>query len=392
MVDDSFVISRSQTRHDKTVILKSLFFHLRLPDCPKIKPNWLNFIMKKLNHLAAVLLGIGLLAGNAFAQTDTPYKVLDTTQLMGNGGIDYVYADNDGRRVYVPRGGNTFVFDLDSHKYIGSITNVGGHGVAIDTATHHGICSGNPPSLFDTETMQKLKSIDVQGRPDGILLEPLTDRICILSHESPSITMIDPRDGTVTGTVDVGGAMEQAQSDGQGKLYVDVEDEKKIAVVDVKALKVITKYDLGDNAGEPGGLGLDVKNHILFAMCANPGVCVVVNADDGKVLATLPIGNGTDGGGFNSNTMEAWSSQRDGTLTIIKESSPTSFAVEQTVQTKAGCKTSSLDTKNNHIVLICTERLPGAPTPAPATNAPAGQRRGGGRGGPGNLDVLWVGR
>ena len=95
--------------------------------------------------------------------------------------------------------------------------------------------------------------------------------------------------------------------------------------------------------------------------------------------------------------MEAWSSQRNGTLTIIKESSPTSFAVEQTVQTKAGCKTSSLDTKNNRIVLICTERLPqaAAATNAPAvtamTNAPAGQRRGG-RGGPGNLDVLWVGR
>ena len=100
-------------------------------------------------------------------------------------------------------------------------------------------------------------------------------------------------------------------------------------------MKVVTKYDLGDSAGEPGGLGLDVKNHILFAMCANPNVCVVVNADDGKVLATLPIGNGTDGGGFNPATMEAWSSQRDGTLTIIKESSPTSFAVEQTVQTKA---------------------------------------------------------
>jgi hypothetical protein len=144
------------------------------------------------------------------------------------------------------------------------------------------------------------------------------------------------------------------------------------------------------------------KNHILFAMCANPNVCVVVNADDGKVLTTLPLDGGTDGGGFNPATMEAWSSQRNGTLTIIKESSPTSFAVEQTVQTKAGCKTSSLDTKNNRIVLICTERLPQAAaaiaaapaTPAPETNAPAGERRryGGGRGGPGNLDVLWVGR
>lgn len=349
--------------------------------------------MKRLSHLSNVLLGLGLLAGNAFAQTETPYKVLDTTQVMGTGGVDYVYADNDARRVYVPRGGNTFVFGLDDHKYTGSITNVGGHGVAIDTATHHGFSSAAKIAMFDTETMEKIKDIDVQGRPDGILREPFTGKILIFSHQAPSITMIDPKDGTVTGTIEVGGAMEQAQSDGQGKLYVDVEDEKKIAVVDLKTMKLITKYDLGDAAGEPAGLGLDAKNHILFAMCANPNVSVVVNANDGKVLATLPLGNGTDGGGFNANTMEAFSSQRDGTLTIIKESSPTSFAVAQTVQTKTGCKTCSLDTKNNRIILICTERAPQAAPAAPATNAPAGGRRGGrGGGGPGNLDVLWVGR
>ena len=336
------------------------------------------------------IAGAGLLAGSALAQTDSPYKVLDTAQLMGTGGIDYVYADNDGRKIYVPRGGNTYVFGLDSHKYVGTITNIGGHGVAIDTASHHGFASGQKIGMFDTETMQKIKDIDVQGRPDGILFEPYTGKVLIFSHQSPSITMIDPKDGTVSGTIDVGGAMEQAQSDGQGKLYVDAEDEKKIAVVDLKEKKVITKYDLGDSAGEPGGLGLDAKNHILFAMCARPNVCVVVNADDGKVLTTLPIGNGTDGGGFNPNTMEAFSSQRDGTLTIIKESSPTSFAVEQTVQTKTGCKTCSLDTKNNNIVTICVERAPGA-APAPATNAPAGERRNFFRG-PGNLDVLWVGR
>jgi DNA-binding beta-propeller fold protein YncE len=351
--------------------------------------------MREVTHLSHVLLGISLLTGHVLAQDSAaPYKVLDTTQLMGNGRIDYVYADNDGRRIYVPRGEQTFVFDLDSHKYIGAIADISGHGVAIDSATHHGFSSSAQVGMFNTETMQKIKSIEVQGRPDGILLEPFTDRVYIFSHEAPSITVIDPKDGSVVGTVEVGGAMEQAQSDGQGKLYADVENEKKIAVVDVKALKVITKYDLGDSAGEPGGLGLDVKNHILFAMCANPNVCVVVNADDGKVLATLPIGKGTDGGGFNPAKMEAFSSQRDGTLTIIKETSPTSFAVEQTVQTNAGCKTSSLDTKNNRIVLICTER---GPQTEPATPTPAadehGQRRGGrGRGGPGFLDVLFVGK
>jgi DNA-binding beta-propeller fold protein YncE len=354
--------------------------------------------MKKLNSFTGILLGIGLLAVNLHAQTDAPYKVLDTTRLMGSGGTDYVYADNDGRRVYVPRGSSTLVFDLDTHKYIGSITNISGHGVAVDTKTHHGFSSSPQIGMFDTETMQKIKSIEVSGRPDGILLEPFTDKIYIFSHESPSITVIDPKDGTVVGTIDVGGAMEEARSDGQGKLFVDVEDEKKIAVVDVTTLKVLTKFDLGDSAGEPGGLGLDAKNHILFAMCANPSVCVVVNADSGKVLATLPIGNGTDGGGFNPNTMEAFSSQRDGTLTIIKENSPTDFAVEQTVPTKTGCRTSTLDTKNNHIVLICTERAPATNVPpaqiasAISTNQPAPAPRGRRYNGPGFLDVLFVGR
>jgi hypothetical protein len=355
--------------------------------------------MKKLTPLACVLLG--LLAGSVNAQdAAAAYKVLDTTKLMGDGGIDFVTVDSDGRRVYVPRGGQTFVFDLDSHKYVGAVTNCGGRGVAVDTASHHGFSSAGKIAMFDTETMQKLKDIDVGGRPDGIMLEPLTDRIYILSHEAPNLTAIDPKDGLVTGTLQVGGAVEQSQSDGQGKLYMAIEDEKKIAVVDVKTLKLITKYDLGDGAGEPAGLGLDVKNHILFAMCAKLDVCVVLNADDGKVLATLPLGNGTDGGGFNPATMEAWSSQRDGTLTIIKENSPTSFEVEQTVQTKPGGKCCSLDTKTGHIIVTAIEAAPAAADAAPATpppggDQPAGDRRGrgrGGRGGPGLLDVIVVGR
>ena len=317
---------------------------------------------------------------------DGDYKVLDTAQVMGAGGVDYVTADNDARRVYVPRGGNTIVLDLDSHKYIGTVTNVGGHGVVVDTASHHGFASGQKIGMFDTQTLEKIKDIDVQGRPDGILLEPFTGKVLILSHQAPSITLIDSKDGTVTGTIDVGGAMEGAASDGQGKLYVAVEDEKKVAVVDLKTMKLVTKYDLGAEAGEPAGLGFDAKNQIILAMCANPNVCVVLSATDGKVLKALPIGNGTDGGGFNPATMEAFISQRDGTLTIIKENSPTDFAVEQTVQTKPGCKTCALDTRNNRILTICVER-----PPQPAGETP-GQRPRGGYRGPGNLDVLWIGR
>src|ERR1700722_10408081 len=282
--------------------------------------------MKNLLRILSVA-GIGLVAGHVAAEDSAkPYKVLDTTQLMGTGGIDYVLADARVRRVYVPRGNQTFVFDLDTHKQIGTIADIGGHGIAIDHKSHHGFGSSNPVGMFDTKTLEKIKTIEVQGRPDEIFFEPFTGKVLIFSHAAPSITLIDPKDGTVSGTIDVGGAMEQAQSDGKGMLYVDAEDEKKVAVVDLKAMKVVTKYDLGDKAGEPGGLGLDEKNHILFAMCAKPDVCVILDAKDGKILDTLPLAGGTDGGGFNPHTMEAWSSQRNGTLTVIKENSPTSFA------------------------------------------------------------------
>jgi hypothetical protein len=244
----------------------------------------------------------------------------------------------------------------------------------------------------------------------------MTERVYVFSHRPPNATVINAKEGSIVGTIDLGGAPEQATSDGKGHLYVDIEDKDNVAVVDVNTLKVTAHYDLGGKGGGPGGLGLDAQNHILFAFCHNPQTCVILSADDGKILATLPIGSGTDGGGFNPNTMEAFSSQRDGTLTIIKEISPMSFEVEQTVQTKQGAKTCTLDTKNNQIVLIAMERAPAPPatnatttaaaSPAPAgtppqtaaTTPPAGGeqpgggRRGGGGGGPGLLHILVVGR
>ena len=375
--------------------------------------------MNYLNHLSRFLFvaGIGMFAAGGLAQTASaanPYKIVNTAQTMGAGGIDYVYADNDARRLYVPRGNQVLVFDLDTLKSAGSITNARARGAAVDPKSHHGFSSSSPVVMWDSKTLETIKTIDVQGRPDGILFEPLTERIYVFSHSAPNATVIDGKDGSIVGTIDLGGAPEQAQSDGQGHLYVDIEDKDNIAVVDVNTLKVTAHYDLGGKGGGPGGLGLDAKNHILFAMCHEPATCVILNADDGKILATLPIGNGTDGGGFNPATMEAFSSQGDGTLTIIKEASPTSFEVEQTVQTKSRAKTCTLDTKNNQIILITTER-PATPsaaatanattaaatpqvaaaTSSAGTNQPNGNRRGG-RGGnnndPAMLDILVVGK
>src|ERR1022692_3042647 len=359
-----------------------------------------------MNHLnfSRVLLvtGIGMLASGVFAQTaaSKPYKIVNTAQTMGTGGIDYVYADNDGRRLYVPRGSQVLVFDLDTLQSAGSITNARARGVAVDPKSNHGFCSSSPVVMWDTRTLETIKTIPVEGGPDGILFEPLTERVFVFSHRPPNATVIDGKDGSIVGTIDLGGAPEQAQSDGEGHLYVDLEDKDSIAVVDVKTLKVTATYDLGGKGRGPGGLGLDARNHLLFAMCHDPATCVILSADDGKIVTTLPIGRGTDGGGFNPETMEAFSSQGDGTLTIIKETSPTSFEVEQTVQTKSRAKTCTLDTKHNHIIVITIEPAPGAAAAAATTPPAGGDQPGGGKkggrkgggGGPGLLDIIVVGR
>jgi DNA-binding beta-propeller fold protein YncE len=356
----------------------------------------------KTNRLSfagvVALSGLVVCSWVSFAQTTPgakPYKVLNTAQVMGTGGIDYVYADSNGRRLYVPRGDQVLVFHLDTLKSVGAIPNATARGVAVDAGSHHGFCSSSPVVMWDTETLEPIKTIEVQGRPDGILFEPATERVYVFSHSQPNATVIDSKEGVILGTIDLGGAPEQAASDGQGHLYVDIEDKDNVAVVDVHTLKVTAHYDLAGKGGGPGGLGLDAKNHILFAFCHDPPTAVILNAQDGKILATLPIGRGTDGGGFNPNTLEAFSSQGDGTLTIIKENSPTSFEVEQTVQTKSRAKTCTLDAKNDRILLITTEP---APASTSAASPPAGETdqprkaRGGGRGGPGLLDILVVGR
>lgn len=332
------------------------------------------------------------LASRGGAADGQPYKIVNTAQMMGSGGIDYVYADNDARRVYVPRGDAVLVFDEDTLKSVGSIPDTHAHGVAVDPKSHRGFSSSGPVAMWDTKTLEKIKTIDVKGRPDAIFFEPLTERVYVFSHATPNATILDGKDGSIVGTIDdLGGAPEQAASDEKGHLYVALEDKDQVAVVDVKTMKVTAHYGLDGKGGGPAGLGLDAKNHILFAFCHEPATAVVLNADDGKVLAALPIGSGNDSGGFNPATMEAFSSQRDGTLTIIKENSPTSFAVEQTVKTKPGAKTCTLDSKNNHVILITLERPATSSGAAPATTTPASQR-GARNNGPAMLDIMVVGR
>jgi DNA-binding beta-propeller fold protein YncE len=221
--------------------------------------------------------------------------------------------------------------------------------------------------MFDAKTLAIIKTIDVSGSPDGLFAEASTGRVYVLSHSAPNVTVINAKDGSIAGTIDLGGAPEQAASDGKGHLYIDLEDKDKIAVVDTKTMALTTSYDLAGKGGGCAGLALDAKNNILFATCRKPQNMVILNATTGAILDALPIGVGTDGAAFNPATLEAFSSNGDGTLTIVKENSPTSFAVEQNLTTMPRAKTLTLDTKSGNVYLITAE-FAAPPAAAPAAD------------------------
>jgi len=325
------------------------------------------------NPLAAALLAAFVsLAVLAHAQSTGPYQVQKIQLVGGDGGFDYVTADPDGGNLFVARSGangHIDVFNLDTLAQVGDIPGASAHGAAVDTATGRGFATSKPITMFDAKTFAVLKKIDVDGNPDGYLNDAYNHRFYVLSHSQPNITVLDDKDGSILGTIDIGGAPEQAAADGRGRIYVDIVDKAAIAVIDADAMKLVGKYDLSSRGSGCAGLALDAKNGILFAACRDKSNMVILSAADGHILTDLPTGAGCDGVTFNPATMEAFSSQGDGTLTVIKENSPTAFSVEQTVFTPARAKTITLDTKTGSLYLITAEYGP-APAPPSSQIAP----------------------
>jgi len=330
--------------------------------------------MRRFSFPFVIAAGIAMLASLGLAQQAPhagPYKIVKTVKAGGDGGFDYVYADVAGRRLYVPRSGpaaRITVFDLDTLQPAGEVPGINGHGAVVDPKTNHGFITSNPVVMFDSKTLAVIKTIAVQGNPDGILFDPFNEHVYDLSHSAPYATVIDAKDGSIVGTIDLGGAPEQAVSDGNGHIYVDIEDKGNIAVVDAKTLAVTAHYDVSGKAGTCAGLAIDAKNRVLFAACRNPHVMIILNADDGNIISTLPLSGVTDGAVFNPATMEAFSSHAEGTLTVIKENSPTSFAVEQDLTTMPSAKTLTLDTKTNRLLLIAAKFDPPPAGTPPLSN------------------------
>jgi hypothetical protein len=325
-----------------------------------------------LSAAMAIPAYVGLTQQNA---STGPYKVLKTAKVGGEGGYDYIFADSEARRLYIPRvgqtGGQVMVFNLDTLESAGSIPDVRSGGATVDPKSHHGFSTTKPLTMWDANTLKVIKTIEVDGRPDGILCDPYNARVWVLSHQPPHATIIDAAGGTVVKTLDLGGAPEQAVSDGKGTVYVNITDKANIAVVDANTLTVTAHYDMSSKGTGGSGLAFDAKNHILFAYYRQPSpVVVIVNADNGNIISTLPTGMGVDTVAFNAATMEAISAEYAGTMTFVKENSPTSFAVEQTLPTMVGAKTLALDTKTGHLLTMAAEF---GPPPADAKPGPAGR-------------------
>lgn len=310
-------------------------------------------------YAASTLLFLAAVAPHAtLVAQDGPYKVLATTKIGGEGGYDYVTADPAGRRLYIARSGPTghlSVFNLDTLAPTGDIPKVNAHGAIVDPKTGHGFAASKPVVMFDAKTLAVIKTIEVQGNPDGYLHDAFNNRIYILSHSAPNVTVLDPSDGAILGTIDLGGEPEQAVTDGKGHLYIDLENKDAIAVVDAATMKMTGKYDISSKGGGCAGLAMDTKNGILFATCRDKSNMIILNAKDGHILNALPTGKGSDGATFNPTTMEAFSTQGDGTLTIVKENSPTSFVVEQTLKTPLRARTLTLDPKTGKVFTITAE-------------------------------------
>jgi len=292
----------------------------------------------------------------AFAQK--PFKIADRVKLGGEGGWDYLTYDKDGGRLFITRGSHVMIVDTRTLKVSADIPDLSGiHGVALAPEPNHGFISNggdNTVVIFDRATLKKLASVAVGERPDAILYEPFSKRVFTFNARSHDATAIDAASGKVVGTVPLGGKPEFPASDGQGKLYVNIEDKGQIAQVDVIKLSVLHTWSIAP-CEEPSALAMDVEHHRLFAGCGNQ-MMAVVDSDSGKVVTTVPIGEGVDAGRFNPKTQEVFMSCGEGVLTVIHEDSPDKYTVRQNLPTVRGARTMALDKENNVAYLVTAQR------------------------------------
>jgi len=310
-----------------------------------------------------------LLASLVLAAGSSGYHVARKTVLGGDGGWDYLTVDSKARRVYISRGTHVMVVDADTAAVVGDIPGTNGvHGIAIASDMDKGFVrdgrDGNV-TIFDTRTLRVLGTAPAGKNPDAIIYDPASKRVFAFNGSSKDATAIDAKTGTVAGTIPLGGKPEFAAADDKGHVFVNIEDTSEIVKFDSNKLAVENRWKIAPG-DRPSGLAMDRKHRRLFSVCSNK-LMVVVNADNGQVVTTLPIGAGTDAAGFDSETGYAFSSNGEGTLTVVKEDSADKFSVVDTVPTQARARTMALDTKTHQVFTVTAEF---GPPPAATAQQP----------------------
>jgi len=286
---------------------------------------------------------------------ESAYHISRQDVLPGDVKWDYLTYEAGSRRLFITRGDHVDVFDTALGHVVATIADtLGVHGVALAPELNKGFTSNgrsDTVTIFDLNSLKVLGTLPTGKKPDAIIYDPFTRRVFAANGESGSLTVIDAAKSEVIATVVIGGKLEFTAVDGKGKLYVNVEDRNALAVVDTVTLSMIARYDLSASCNEPAGLAIDSATERLFVGCRNQKMAVV-SGKTGKILATVPIGKGCDATAYDSALQLAFSSNGEGTLTII---SADTYSVRQTLTTQPTARTMALDEASHRIYTVAAE-------------------------------------
>lgn len=297
------------------------------------------------------------LAAVAMAAEAPGFKVTKKYPIPGEGGFDYIVFDGDSNRLYVSHGTVVDVLDADSGKVLGKVEATPGvHGIAIVPALHRGFTTNGGDatvSVFDTNTLKTIKKISVAKDPDFAFYDPKTKRVMVCHGDGAVITAIDPDKETVIGKIDLGGGAEAAVVNGKGAGFVNLEESAQVVSFDPQALTVKQKYPI-TGCKTPTGLAMDVANSRLFIGCRSK-VLAVMDANNGKVITTLPIGDRVDAVAFDADSKLIFASNGDGTVSVVREKSANEYESVGDIQTQKSAKTMAFDPKTKRLFLSAAE-------------------------------------
>ena len=322
--------------------------------------------MKNLSiFIIVILLKGSTFAGNA---PKAEYKIVNKIHLQGDEKWDYLFSDDAAGRLYVSHGNMVQVVDEVKGKLVGKIEGLNGvHGIAIAPALNKGFIStknDNSVTVVDTKTYKIIHKLEVTGKsPDAILFDAFSQKVFVFNGHSDNVTVLNAETNAIVATIALTGNPEFSATDGKGRIYANLENKSSIVVINSITLKVENVWPLAPGE-EPTGLALDNENHRLFSVCANK-LMVVVDAETGKVITTLPTGEKTDGAAFDPTLKCAYSSNGAGTVTVVKEVNKNSYAILENIPTQKGAKTIAVNRKTHHIFLSVAdfETIPGLEKP-----------------------------